>query len=116
MAKHRHARQTRDVVKIDTPLMQLPIKGTVAIINPAYERFIDALAELIVKDLLARPPAQEGDRKARARRSPKSVYQLQAKYDVLTVDEAVQRLGVSRAELIAAFDKAQGVPIEVELK
>jgi hypothetical protein len=87
----------------------------VLILNPAYEKFIDALADLLVKDLLARPPAK-ADKKTSSRRSRGDGPQPEPEYDVLTVDQAVARLGVSRAEIIAAFDKAPGVPVEMRLK
>jgi hypothetical protein len=115
-AKHRRSIQSGDIVKIDMSLMPKPKKGDVLILNPAYERFIDALADLLVKDLLARPPAREADKQAKSRRMRKDARDAQPQYDVLTVDQAVARLGVSRTEIMAAFDKAPGVPVEVRLK
>lgn len=95
--------------------MPRPKKGDVLIINPAYERFIDALVDLVVKDLLARPPAREPDKKTRPSRRRKEARHSEPEYDVLTVDQAVARLGVGRAEVMAAFEKAS-VPFEVILK
>lgn len=114
-AKHERSIQPGDIVKIDKPPMRKPKKGDVLILNPAYEKFIDALADLLVKDLLARPPANAG-KKASTRRSRKETRHAEPEYDVLTVEQAVARLGVSRAEIMAAFDKAPGVPVEVRLK
>jgi hypothetical protein len=115
-AKHRRSVQSGDIVKIDMPAGPKPKKGAVLILNPAYERFIDALADLLVKDLLARPPAREADKKAKSRRIREDALDAKPEHDVLTVDQAVARLGVSRAEIMAAFDKAPGVPVEVKLK
>lgn len=115
-AKHRRSIQSGDIVKIDMPMMRKPKKGDVLILNPAYEKFIGALADLLVKDLLERPPARDADKKTRSRRSRKDPLHAEPEYDVLTVDEAVARLGVSSAEIVAAFDKAPGVPVEVTLK
>ncbi|HKY34509.1 MAG TPA: hypothetical protein VJN18_01105 [Polyangiaceae bacterium] len=113
-AKHRRSIQSGDIVKIDMPPMRKPKQGDVLILNPAYEKFIDALADLLVKDLLARPPAK-ADKKTSSRRSRRDGRQPEPEYDVLTVDQAVARLGVSRAEIMAAFDKTPGVPVEVRL-
>lgn len=115
-AKHRRSIQSGDMVQIDIPRMPKPKKGDVLILNPAYERFLDALAEIILKDLLERPPAKEDDKKTRAARPPKDARPSKPECDVLTVDQAAARLGVSRAEIMAAFDKAPGVPVEVRLE
>lgn len=72
-----------------------------------------------MEDLLAHPPAPEGDKKTWSKRSTKNARTNKPKYDVLTVDEAVQRLGISRSEIMAAFERAsetRSVPVEVELK
>ena len=68
LAKHRRSIQSGDIVKIDMPPVPNPKKGDVLNLNPAYEKFIDALADLLVKDLLAHPPAKEADKKTRAKR------------------------------------------------
>lgn len=115
LTKHRCSREPGDIVKIDMPPMPKPKKGDVLILNPAYEKFIDALADLLLKDLLARPPAK-ADKETRSRRSRRDGRPREPEYDVLTVDQAVARLGVSRAEIMAAFDNAPGVPVEVRLK
>lgn len=96
--------------------MPKPKKGDVLILNPVYEKFIDALADLLVKDLLAHPPAGEADKKTRSSRSGRDGRDPEPEYDVLTVDQAVARLGVSRTEIMGAFDKAPGVRVEVRLK
>jgi hypothetical protein len=59
-AKHRRSIQSGDIVKIDVPPMPRPKKGDVLIINPAYERFIDALADLVMKGLVGTPAGKSG--------------------------------------------------------
>jgi hypothetical protein len=115
LAKHRRSIESGDILKIDMPPIPTPKKGDVLIINPACERFIDTLVDLVVKDLLARPPAREADKTTRSSRKRKEPRHSEPEYDVLTVDEAVARLGVSKEDVMAAFEQAT-VPIEVTLK
>jgi hypothetical protein len=81
-------------------------KGCVAIIHPAYESFINRLADLLIKDLLAEQAATSVIRPAKRSKPARRASRATTKpdYDVLTVDEAVAKLSMTREEIMAEFD------------
>jgi hypothetical protein len=91
----------------------------VAIIHPAWASFIDFLVDGTIKQLME-------ERAEKIRRgepidadddaiTERHVEHPTAEHEVLTVDEAVARFGVSREEILAEFEKNK-IPFEVELR
>ena len=71
------------------------------IINPALAGFIDALVDLVLKDLLEHPPVTDS---TESTKHSHTTEHENLEYEVLTVDEAVARFGVTTAEVMAAFE------------
>lgn len=91
----------------------------VAIIHPAWASFIDFLVDGTIKQLMEEraDKIQRGepiDADADAI-TEKRVERPTAEHEVLTVDEAVARFGVSREEILAGFEKRM-VPFELHLR
>lgn len=107
---HRHVGSAKVIVKFHIPPSPKPKKGDVVIIHPAYERFLNFLVDDAIKQW------QEGQFGNAASVTPGDYGMLarqrgRAKgatnkpvYDVLTVDEAVAKLGMTREEIMAEFD------------
>ena len=127
-----HARacgtDTKFLVNIATPPMPDPQPGDVVIIQPAFEQFARFLIEASLKlerdgqQKLAlqgegyRPPAAEAPpapRRGRDRKRRRADAQsLEVpEFDVITVDEAIVRYGLSREEIMAKFDTASDVVV-----
>lgn len=112
---HKHVgAATKIIVKFHIPPTPKPKKGDVVTIHPDYERFIDFLVEGAIKEwqeeqlggvTSTAPPAALRAPKRR-RRPAREPVREEPDYDVITVDQAIVRLGVSREEIMAAFEKA----------
>jgi hypothetical protein len=87
----------------------------VVILHPAHERFIEFLVDTAIKDIIRRqreglpepvssPPwpelSEDPDRNAP---------------EFVTIDEAVKRLGLTREEIMAQFEREPPIPFEVEI-
>ena len=119
-----HARTCpKIVVKIKMPRMPRPKKGDVMIIHPAWETFINLLAEAAFQRLLEEranptmgsdPDAQaaldasERPKRNGARARPATAVEERPKpdYETITVAEAMARYGLTREEIMARFDAA----------
>ena len=88
----------------------------IAIIHPAWANFLDFLAETAVRQLMEEraekirrgEPIDDGTSAMPAEKAADSAAE---EPEVLTVSEAVDRLGVSREEILAEFEKNR-VPFE----
>lgn len=96
-----------------------PKERPVSIVHPAWASFIDYLVETSIKQLMEeRADKICSGEPVEARSQPvaeRDVERADDEPEVLTVDEAVARLGVSREEILAAFDKNM-VRFEVALR
>ena len=102
--KVHQASHQKFVVKIDMPPTPKLRKGEVAILHPAWQQFIDFLVDAAIKDLLRNPSRDVGDDPP-VRRGKRKIKEPEAHGELITVDEAIKRFGMTREEIMAQFDE-----------
>lgn len=106
---------TKLVVEISAPPMPKPKKGDVVVLHPAYSGFLEWLADIWLEKEKRRIMSGEGSptdaaaEKAAPNRPARRPTRSPAPppepdYEVITVEEAVVRFGMTREQIMARFD------------
>ena len=108
----KHVGGAKVIAKFHIPLTPKPKKGDVVIIHPVYERFLNFLIDGAFKQWKEEQLGSVATTMARDRRAlapqtrlRKASTYKKRDYDVLTVNEAVAQLGLTREEIMAEFDE-----------